>query len=434
MSATIRIAACDLNGQARGKRVPESYLEKLDKGAARMPLSALNVDLSGADIEASPLLFQTGDADGVLIPTGRGPVPMPWLASPSMLVPMGMTHDDGTPFEGCPRRALARVLERYAARGWTPIVATELEFYLVDDSGAAPLPPAPPGRTARLDGDGILSLATLDAFDALFSDLYAGAEAMGIPAQAAIAESGVSQFEVNLSHQDAMRAADDAWLFRMLVKGMARKHGMAATFMAKPFPEAAGTGLHLHVSLVDSAGRNVFDNGGAKGNDALRSAVAGCLAALPASTLVFAPHASSYDRFVDDSHAPTTAAWGYENRTAALRIPGGDPQARRFEHRVAGGDTNPYLLIAAVLGAALAGIEDGLAPPPPVTGNAYAEDLPRLAPDLPAAVEAFKTSPWTPRLFHADLTRNLILTKRQEITRFGDLTGTDRTRLYLETV
>ena len=163
MSATIRIAACDLNGQARGKRVPESYLEKLDKDAARMPLSALNVDLSGADIAASPLLFKTGDADGVLIPTGRGPVPMPWLATPSALVPMTMAHDDGTPFEGCPRRALARVLERYAERGWTPVVASELEFYLVDDSGAEPLPPAPPGRPARLEGEGILSLDTLDA-------------------------------------------------------------------------------------------------------------------------------------------------------------------------------------------------------------------------------------------------------------------------------
>ena len=434
MSATIRIAACDLNGQARGKRVPESYLDKLDKGAVRMPLSTLNVDLSGADIEASPLLFQTGDADGILVPTGRGPVPMPWLATPSTLVPMTMAHDDGTPFEGCPRRALARVLERYVERGWTPVVASELEFYLVDNSGAEPLPPTPPGRPARLEGDGILSLDTLDAFDAFFSDLYAGAEAMGIPAQASIAESGVSQFEVNLAHQDAMRAADDAWLFRMLVRGMARKHGIAATFMAKPFAETAGTGLHLHVSVMDGEGRNVFDDGGAEGNDTLRAAVAGCLAALSDSTLVFAPHASSYDRFVDGAHAPTAAAWGYENRTVAIRIPGGDARARRFEHRVAGGDTNPYLLIAAVLGAALAGIEDGLTPPAPVTGDAYAEDLPRLAPDLPAAVTAFEASPWTFRIFHPDLIANLILTKRQEIARFGGLTGAARTRLYLETV
>ncbi|MEM9972817.1 MAG: glutamine synthetase family protein [Pseudomonadota bacterium] len=434
MSATIRIGVADLNGQARGKRLPASYAEKLASGAVRMPYSALNVDISGADIEGSPLVFETGDADGMLLPTGRGPVPMPWLAGDPAFHPMWMFHDADTPFAGDPRHALAAVLARYAARGWQVIAATELEFYLVDDSGVAPAPPTPPGAPAPVFGEAILSLAELDAFDEFFSDLYAGAAAMGIPAQAAISESGIGQFEVNLGHGDALQAADDAWLFKMLVKGMARRHGLAATFMAKPFPDGAGNGMHVHFSVVDGAGRNVFDDGSETGNARLTYAVAGCLGALGDATVIFAPHGPSYDRLVDGSHAPTAACWGYDNRTVALRIPTGPPAARRIEHRVAGGDVNPYLMLAAILGAALEGIEAGAAPPTPVTGNAYESALPGLASDLPTAVAQFEASAVMARIFGPDLVANLVMTKRQEIAQFAGLSARDRLRLYLETV
>ncbi|MEO0781571.1 MAG: glutamine synthetase, partial [Pseudomonadota bacterium] len=134
-SSTFRVAACDLNGQMRGKRVPASHIDKLSTGLLRMPLSIMNADIFGADIENSPLVFESGDADGMLLPTDRGPVPMPWLDKPTPLVQMVMHRDDGTPFEGDPRHALAMVLDRYAARGWTVMAATELEFTLVDDSG-----------------------------------------------------------------------------------------------------------------------------------------------------------------------------------------------------------------------------------------------------------------------------------------------------------
>ncbi len=434
MSGALRIAACDLNGQARGKRLPAEYAEKLAGGAARMPLSALNLDVSGADIEASPLLFETGDADGMLLPTGRGPVPMPWLPGEAVLYPMAMHHDAETPFDGDPRHALAAVLDRYAARGWEVIAATELEFYLVADTPKGPVPATPPGRSAPPPGDAILSLGALDAFDAFFTDLYAGAEAMGIPAQAAISESGHGQFEINLTHRSAMDAADDCWLFKMLVRGMARKHGMAATFMAKPYPDEAGNGLHLHVSVLDAEGLNVFDDGSAEGSGTLRQAVAGCLAAMPVSTLIFAPHANSYARFVDGAHAPTSAGWGYENRTAAIRIPGGAPAARRIEHRVAGGDTCPYLVFATILGAALTGIEDRATAPAPITGNAYGADLPRLAPDWETAIERFASDPLIARIFAPQLIENLVLTKRQEHARFGGLNPDALRRLTWESV
>ena len=331
---TFRVAACDLNGRMRGKRVPGSYAEKLGKGTVRMPLSALNVDIFGADIDNSPLVFETGDADGILMPTDRGPMPVPWLAVDQPLVPMVMHHDDGTPFDGDPRHALVAVLDRYAARGWRVMAATELEFTLADDSDETLRTVRDPRSGRRLTAPGVLSLAQMDAFDPFLSALYEGCEAMGIPAQTATSEAGIGQFEITLNHQDALRAADDTWAFKSLIKGLARQHGFAASFMAKPFADDAGNGMHLHFSVLDGEGRNIFDDGGEAGTDLLRAGVAGCVAAMPASTLIFAPHANSYTRLVPGAHAPTGACWAYENRTAAIRIPGGPPAARRIEHRV----------------------------------------------------------------------------------------------------
>lgn len=432
---TFRIAACDLNGLMRGKRVPADYATKLDKGVVRLPLSALNVDLWGADIVGSPLVFDSGDADGVLRPTDRGPVPMPWLNTPSALVPMALFTDQGAPFPGDPRHALSAVLDQYTTRGWTVMAATELEFTLVDASGTAPAPPTNPVTGRVLDGETILSLSELDAFDDFFTALYQGCADMGIPAQTAICENGAGQFEINLTHQSALRAADDAWLFKALTRGLARQHGLTATFMAKPYPDDAGNGMHVHFSVLDASGQNIFDDGTEAGSDILRAAVAGCLAAMPASTLIFAPHANSYTRLVPGSHAPTHASWAYENRTAALRIPGGPPTARRIEHRVPGGDINPYLMLAVVLGAALIGIQDDLTPPPVTTGNAYdADGLPHLMPDLKTAIDVFETDPLIARIFPAMLIQNLCMTKRQEIAGFANRAPDTHWLSYLEAV
>ena len=433
--STFRVAACDLNGQMRGKRVPASYARKLDSGVVRMPISVLNVDLWGADIEDSPLVFETGDADGVLRPTDRGAVPMPWLANPSALVPMTMETATGVPFEGDPRNALERVVKRYAASGWTVMAATEMEFTLVDDSGPALSAPTSPVTGRALSSSAILSVAQLDAFDGFFTDLYEACEAMEIPAQTVISESGLGQFEMTMNHQNALHAADDAWLFKALARGMARKHGFAATFMAKPYADDAGNGMHVHFSVLDGDGQNVFSNGGPEGSDLLRHAVAGCLSAMPASTLIFAPHSNSYERLVPGAHAPTSASWAYENRTAAIRIPSGSASARRIEHRVAGGDINPYLMLAVVLGAALNGIEAGVEPPAPITGNAYDyPDLPQMAPDWVSAVDLFESDPTIADIFHLQLIENLVMTKRQEIKRMAEVPEHKRWLATLERV
>jgi len=350
------------------------------------------------------------------------------------LVPMSMWMEDGTRFDGDPRHALEAILDRYAARGWRVMAATELEFTLVDDQGQSLNPVRDPRSGRPVETCDILAMAQLDAFDPFLTSLYEGCASMGINAQTTTSESGAGQFEVTLHHQDALRAADDTWVFKTLIRGLARQHGFAATFMAKPFADDAGNGMHIHFSVLDKTGANVFDDGGPQGTRILRAAVAGCLAAMPGSTLVFAPHANSYDRLVPGAHAPTGAGWGYENRTVAIRIPGGTPAARRIEHRVAGGDINPYLIFAAVLGAAIFGIDSDLDPPPPITGNAYQADLPALAGDWETAINRFEADPWIARIFPSMLVRNLVMTKRQELLMMRNSPADDHWKTYLDTV
>jgi len=315
---SIRVAAADLNGQVRGKRLPARFSGKAVQDGVRFPVSVMNLDITGADIEGSPLVFDSGDADAPLRPTERGFVPVNWLAAPAALLPVWMYGDDGTPFDGDPRHALARVLDRYTAQGLTPVCATELEFYLLDVTEDGIQMPADPITGQRRSSPDTLSLQTLDRFDAFFTDLYATCDAMDIPADAAINEAGSGQFEVNLMHSpDALRAADDAWLFKIAVKGVARQHGFTASFMAKPFEDQPGNGLHVHFSVLDQAGANVFDNGGPEGTQMMQHAVAGSLAALEGATLLFAPHANSYARLVPEAHAPVDIAWGYDNRPGA---------------------------------------------------------------------------------------------------------------------
>ena len=432
---TIRVAASDLNGQPRGKRIARRYAQKAWEDGTRFPFSVMNLDIWGEDIDDSPLVFESGDPDGLLLPTERGFVPMPWLSNPTALLPLWMFHEDGRPFAGDPRHALARVLDRYKALGLTPVVATELEFYIIDDRGPdLRVPPSPRSGKRRNQAE-ILALRQLDAFDQFFTEIYDACEAMDIPADTLISEAGPGQFEINMMHQsDALKAADDAWLFKLLVKGVARKYGFAASFMAKPYEDYAGNGMHMHFSVLDQQGRNIFDNGSTEGSEALHHAIAGCLEGMAGSMLIFAPHASSYDRFVPGAHAPTALAWGYENRTTALRVPSGAPAARRIEHRVAGGDVNPYLLVASILGAALTGIEGKLTPPAPTHGNAYDAASPHLPTTWGEAIAAFEDCQMTAQIFPRELVANYLATKRQEMHYMAELSPEEQMQLYLDTV
>lgn len=428
---SLRAAVCDLNGILRGKRVPVAQAGKVLKGSMRMPYSITCLDIWGEDVKGNPLVFERGDVDGMCEPTGRGFLPMNWLGSPTALLPLWMIDEDGAPYLGDPRRALAAVCDRFAARGLTPVVATELEFYLVDTTGEVPTPPKSPVTHKFLDGDGALSIDDLDHFEAFFTDVYSACDAHGVPVDSAISENGGGQFEINLLHvPDPLKAADDALYFKRFVKGIARKYELAASFMAKPFLDRAGNGFHVHFSLLDAEGRNVFDNGTADGSAVMRHAVGGLLAMMRASSLVFAPHRNSYRRLTPNAHVASEATWGYETRAAAVRIPGGPNAARRIEHRVAGADANPYLVLAAILGAALEGIEAGIEPPEPMVARSDTA----LPIDWKEAIDAFEHSEAVGRIFAPVLRESFAGMKKQELQVFSQQISPFEHETYLETV
>ncbi|NVK73841.1 glutamine synthetase [Marinomonas sp. CT5] len=367
----------DLNGNLRGKRIPSSGLKSVMTQGVKLPQSVIGFDHWGDDVLDNGMVFETGDSDGVCFPVHPEPIPVPWAESARDQILAMMYNADGTPFYPDPRQILTRIVKRFKDLGYTPVVATELEFYLLDGQAEAKRQPSPPiiveGNGVRLNKTDCYSIEEMDGLEGFFAEVRRACEIQGIPADTIISELGPGQFEINMKHtNDAVQAADHAVMFKRLVKGVARHHDFGATFMAKPYAEKSGNGFHVHFSLLDEQGNNVFDNGTDEGSGLLQQAVAGVLNHMSGSMLVFAPHMNSYRRFQNGAHAPTFASWGYENRTVAVRIPESEPVARRIEHRVAGADANPYLVLAAVLGAALHGIEAKLSPPQPIEGDAYA--------------------------------------------------------------
>ncbi|MDF9432969.1 MULTISPECIES: glutamine synthetase family protein [Chromohalobacter] len=417
----------DLNGNLRGKRLPASGLKKLRKEGLKLPLSVVGFDFWGADVLDNGLVFETGDSDGVCMPVSQEPIPVPWSEAPRDQMLAMMFNPDGTPFGADPRQVLNRMVDRFSAKGLTPVLATELEFYLMDaesESVQRPIPPAlADGKGRRLANAEGYSVEEMDGFEAFFADIREACQGQGIGADTIIAEMGPGQFEVNLDHvADPLNAGDQAILFKRLVRGVSRRHGYAATFMAKPYVEESGNGFHTHFSLLDRDGNNVFDDGTEQGSDLLRHAIAGMMQLMPESMLVFAPHLNSYRRFMPGAHAPTHASWGYENRTVALRVPESPNLARRIEHRVAGADANPYLVLASILAGALHGMENALEPDAPVEGDAYAEESPRypLPCEWQDAIARFEQSEILREYLGEEFVRVYAQAKRQERRRLNE--------------
>lgn len=349
----------DVNSAPKGKWVERDKALALDTKGLAMPASAFAQDAWGCDVPGAGLAFGTGDPDGLCHPVPGRFMAAPWLGQGSALAMLEMTVQ-GMPAPADPRGALQRVLQRYAAHGLVPVVATELEFYLYRLEDGRPVPPD--GNLRRND---TLSTTTLARHRGLFDAVFAAAEALGIPADAVVSEAGPGQFELNLLHRaDALAAADDAVLLRRLVRDLAREHGLGATFMAKPYAEVSGSGMHIHASVLDRQARNVLADADGRPTPLLHHAVAGLLEAMPETMLIFAPNANSFRRIRPDAHAPISAGWGIDDRSAAVRVIVGDARSTRIEHRISGADTNPYLALAAMLGGMIEGIEAGRMPPP----------------------------------------------------------------------
>ncbi len=365
----------DMNGLLRGKRIARSALEKAASDGVCLPMSLIATDITGNTVEETGLGYDIGDEDRVcrLVPGSLRPVP--WQSRPMAQALLSMHDLDGTPFAANPRQILARILDRFAALNLTPVVAIELEFYLLDahaDDEGRPRVPRNAITGRRESATQVYYLQDLSDHQDFVDAVAAACKAQGIPADTAVAEYAPGQFEINLKHRaDALAACDDAIYLKRAIKAIAESRGMLASFMAKPFAEQAGSGLHVHVSLLDQAGRNVLACSADAPAPALLHAIAGLQACSSDCMLIFAPHANSYRRFVLNAFVPLNDSWGFNNRTVALRVPYSDAANVRVEHRIAGADANVYLVAAAVL----AGIHDGLQNPrdpgPPVRGNAY---------------------------------------------------------------
>jgi glutamine synthetase len=430
----IQVAVGDLNGILRGKILPIKSLKKLENRSIRLPLSALNVDLFGEDIEDSPLVFESGDKDGYIISTGRDPFRLKWLSNAPLFYPCWMFTENGETFLGDARHTLAKTLEGYSEKGWSATAATEMEFYLVNARNSSLEPPTNPKTKNPLVCADVLSTQDLNDFELILGEMQEACIEAGIDFESITSESGCGQFEVTLKHRNALLAADDALFFKIITKGVACKHGVTATFMAKPYRDQPGNGMHVHFSILGQNGENIFSNGGESGSKFLKYAVGGCLSTMEASTLIFAPYENSYERLTPKAHAPTGISWAYENRTAAIRIPLGSPASKRVEIRVAGGDANPYLLFTSILGSALKGIESKINAPQPIQGDAYLLNLPQLAKNMSSAIELFENDDCIKNIFPESLVANLVLTKKQELQQFDKIASEDKWKYYINSV
>ena len=410
----------DVCGGLRGKWLPRGKIHKAMAGELKLPLSSLAFDVWGRDAEI--LVFETGDGDGFCQPDIRTLAIVPWFDRPTAQVVISMREVNGEPCAYDTRHILQSLMDRFAALGLTPVVATEMEFHLFHnerDSLGQPLHTQTDCVGGRLAGGQTYGINAMEEMSELMHGIREACIAQNLPIDTLIKESGPSQYEINLLHSpDALVAADQAMLLQRVIRALARKHGLLATFMAKPFGQLAGNGMHVHCSVLDSAGNNAFDSGTGKGSELLREAVAGCLAGMADSMLLFAPNLNSYRRFQRGSYAPVTPCWGYENRTVSVRIPADAPHATRIEHRVAGADANPYLAISAILAGMLHGIENKLQAPPPLEGNAYELLEPSLPRYWPDALARFENSDFISRNFGKTFQHVYSVLKHQEMADF----------------
>jgi glutamine synthetase len=371
----IDLLMVDTSGVLRGKRVGAASLETVFREGIRLPCSTFSMDVNGNIVYDTGFILETGEADFNCMPIANTLTTSPWARDAAQVL-ITMVEADGQPFFADPRGVLARVLNRLEARGLYPCVAVELEFYLLDrEMGEAGPQPARSQLTRRRSNQtGVYAISELEDFSPVLKDITEACAQQGIATHTLVAESSPGHYEINLTHQtNGLAAADHAVMFKRVVKSLAIQHGIDATFMAKPFTGRSGSGMHIHVSLMDEAGNNVFqaEDNRSSGSETLGWAIGGLCQTMAESMAIFAPNSNSFRRYREGAFVPVAPCWGINNRTTALRIPLGDPQATRFEHRVPGADANIYLTLAAILAGLDYGLEHQLQPPALTEGNAY---------------------------------------------------------------
>lgn len=361
----------DMAGIARGKIMPAA--KYLMEENIHLPESVYIQTVTGEYPEDYSMIHP-GWIDMLLRPDPDTIRLVPWAGEPTAQIIHDGYHADGRAVEISPRYVLRRVLELYEKSGWVPIVAPELEFYLVKINTDPDYPLEPPiGRTGRPETvRQSYSIDAVNEFDPMFEDIYDYCEAQKLEIDTLIHEAGAAQMEINFRHGEPLDLADQVLLFKRTVRETAIRHNIYATFMAKPMENEPGSAMHVHQSIVDKATQqNIFVD--SKGNDSelFFAFIAGLQKYLPAAMAFFSPYVNSYRRIARYHSAPINMQWGYDNRTVGLRIPLSAPDARRVENRVAGADVNPYLTIAASLACGYLGMKEKLEPTKPLESDAY---------------------------------------------------------------
>ena len=411
----------DICGRVRGKRYPAADLEKVFSSGLQIPYTVYLLDVTGAMSDPLGRGFEDGDPDGHAMPVAGTLAKAMWTPDRAQAL-MSLMHADGRPTLVEPRNILRLVAEHFKAMGLRPVVALELEFYLIDIERGQDRSPRIAGDT--LTGDrpvvgNVYEIRELDRYGKIMERIEEAALAQGIPASAATSEFAPGQFEINLHHtDDPARAADYAALLRHTIVSVARASGMDATFLSKPFAGFAGSGMHIHLSLINGDGQNIFDNGTREGALELRHAIGGLAMTMGEGMAYFASNLNAYRRFVPNLFVPMNRAWGINNRSTGLRVPAGDTAAKRVEHRLAGADANPYLALAAVLAGAHYGLVNKVDPGPAHTGNASATVDETLPFTLESALDQLEEAQVLPKYLTSDYCALYVATKRGELETF----------------
>jgi len=365
----------DLAGAARGKIMPASKF--IGTTALRMPQSVFMQSVTG-DYPHIWEQLNPLDIDMVLKPDPNTIRMLPWAREPSAQVIHDCYDMDDNPIEFSPRQVLRRVLDRYAAEGWKPVIAPELEFYLLQPNLDSKNPLMPPiGRTGRAERAGqSFNIDAVNDFEPMFDDMYNFCEGQGLEIDTLIHEEGMGQMEINLLHGDPLELADQAFLFKRTVREAALRHDLYATFMAKPMEGQPGSAMHIHQSVEDiNTGENIFSTPEGMPNELLLSHIAGLQQFLPEAMALMTPYVNSYRRIVKEMSAPINFHWDFDNRTTGFRVPEKNPKSMRIENRIASADVNPYLAIATSLACGYIGMKQGLKPTPALNGSAYDEPM-----------------------------------------------------------
>lgn len=408
----------DMTGNARGKIIPAAKFSH-DYGT-RLPEGIFVTTVTGDFPDEYDDLVSPSDADMHLRPDPDTVCMVPWATDPTAQVIHDCFTRDGRPHDLAPRNVLRRVLALFDSMALKPIVAPEVEFFLVQRNTDPDFPLLPPaGRSGRPEtARQSFSIDAVNEFDPVLDDMYDACDAMGLDVDTLVHESGAAQLEVNFQHADPMSRADQVFLFKRTMREMALRHGMYATFLAKPMENEPGSAMHIHQSLVDGKGRNVFA-GASEGrhSDLFMHYIAGLQKYIPAVLALLAPNVNSYRRLVYGQVSPINTHWGYDNRTCGLRVPLDDPENTRVESRYAGSDANPYLAMAANLACGYLGIQEKLLPTEPMTGNAHDRGF-ELARSLEDALELLEACEPMQSVFGARFVAAYVAVKKKEYETF----------------